>query len=50
MTEAASRGRRRGGDHRARLVVTRWLFIDRFPQAYSQFRKALALPPITVPI
>ena len=33
MTEAASRGRRRGGDTGLAYVVTRWLFIDRFPQA-----------------
>jgi hypothetical protein len=32
MTEAASRARRRGGTIGLAYVVTRWLFIDRFPQ------------------
>jgi hypothetical protein len=44
MTEAASRGRRRGGTIGLAYVVTRWLFIDRFPRLHSEFRQAWRCP------
>ena len=50
MTEAASRGRPVAGTIRLAYVVTRWPFIDRFPQAHSDFPQGLALPAIEVPV
>ena len=49
MTEAASRGRRRGGAIGLAYVVTRWLFIDRFPRR-SRISLRASGTPIPLPV